>query len=263
MENIITSSQNEKIKKIIKLQKAHERKKQNIIIIEGEREIKMALDSGIEILDFYYCPEIIGGAKTPAWLPIETNIVSELVFQKIAYKENPDGFLALARPKYLTPEEIKLSKNPIIIILEAVEKPGNLGAILRTAHAAGVDAVIINDTQTDIYNPNVIRASMGHIFSKQTVVMSIAETIKWLKSNKIKALATTITAKKFYHQVDLSVPFAIIMGTEKFGISAKWLDEIKTEIKIPMKDNIDSLNVSVSTAIIIYEGQRQRDFVDF
>jgi len=263
MENIIVSPQNEKIKKIIKLQKAHERKKQNIIIIEGEREIKMAHDCGLEIIEYYYCPEIMPGAKKPLWLLAETIIVSPIIFKKICYKENPDGFLALARPKYLELNEVKLSKNPIIIILEAVEKPGNLGAILRTAHAAGVDAVIINDPQTDIYNPNVIRASMGHIFSKQTIVASIADTIKWLRLNKINSIATTITAKDYYHKTDLKSPFALIMGTEKFGLSQNWLKEIKNSVKIPMKDNIDSLNVSVSTAIIIYEGLRQRNFIDF
>ena len=177
MENIIISSQNEKIKKIIKLQKAHERREQNIIIIEGEREIKMALDSKIEILEFYYCPELAATDTKLSWWPNEINILAPELFKKICYKENPDGFLALARPHYLTLADIKLSKNPIIIILEAVEKPGNLGAILRTAHGAGVDAIIINDPQTDIYNPNVIRASMGHIFSKQTVVASIADTV--------------------------------------------------------------------------------------
>jgi len=245
------------------LQKAHERKKQSLIIIEGEREIKMALDCGWEISEFYYCPELTSEATKTNWLPINTNIVSEAVFQKIAYKENPDGFLALARPQYLELKDIKLSSNPIVIVLEAVEKPGNLGAILRTAHAANVDAIIINDPQTDIYNPNVVRASMGHIFSKQVVVASIDDTTKWLKLNKIKAIATSLKAKKFYHETDLSIPFALIMGTEKFGISDKWLKEIKTSIKIPMQNKIDSLNVSVSTAIIIYEGQRQRDFVDF
>jgi TrmH family RNA methyltransferase len=156
-------------------------------------------------------------------------------------------------------DKIKLSNNPLLVILEAVEKPGNLGAIIRTSYAAGVDAIIINDNQTDIYNPNVIRASEGFIFNKPIVIASVEETADWLRNNKILSYAAATTGKNNYTKEKLSEPAAIILGSEAYGLSDKWLKRADKLIKIPMEKGIDSLNVSVSGAIIIYEALRQRE----
>ncbi len=256
---IITSPQNHQIKNIIKLRKASERGRRGLIIIEGHRELSLALAGGVKIENLFYCQELAAGKNVPVGVKKEGIIgVFAEVFKKISYRENPDGFLALAKSKYLKLEDIKLSKNPLLVILEAVEKPGNLGAILRSADAAGVDAVIITDSKTDIYNPNAIRVSQGTVFTNQVVVCEISEAIKWLKEKKIKNFATTPAAKKVYTTVDFSGPAAIVMGAEDVGLSKKWLAAADEKIKIPMRGKINSLNVSVSAAIILFEAVRQR-----
>ena len=181
---MITSKTNPKIKNVVKLQKASERREQNLIIIEGQREIERAQKCGFEIDQLYVCPTLL---REP--LSITANLteeVSEEVFDKIAYREGSDGLLALARPKYKSLNEFKPRENALVIVLETVEKPGNLGAIMRTADAAGVDAVIVADPQTDIFNPNAIRASIGCMFSVPVYACSTEECINWLKSNQIK-----------------------------------------------------------------------------
>ncbi len=255
---IIESIQNEKIKNIVKLREAgRERKKQGLFLIEGCREINLAMKGGVKIENLFYCQDYI---KAELAIDEERLVeVSKKVFDKIAYRENPDGFLALARVKEEKLENIKLSFEPLIIVVSAVEKPGNLGAILRTADAAGADAVIINDPKTDIYNPNVIRASQGTVFTVPTVIGSVEETIKFCKTNKIKIFATTPSAKKEYIEVDYTGGRAIVMGAEDKGLSEKWLKAASEKIKIKMRGRIDSLNVSVSTAIILFEALRQRD----
>jgi len=270
----IDSLQNEKIKNVVKLREAgRERKKQGLFLIEGNREINLALKggpiksggagagqfngAGVEIVNLFYCQDYI---KQELAIDEEKLIeVSKKVFDKISYRENPDGFLAVAKIKELRLKNIKLSPRPLIIVLEAVEKPGNLGAVLRTADAAGADAVIINDPKTDIYNPNVIRASQGTVFTVPTVIGSVKETIKFCKNNKIKILATTPEAKTEYIRADYRQGCAIVMGAEDKGLSKKWLESADEKIKINMRGQIDSLNVSVSTAIILFEALRQRE----
>jgi len=257
MTNRIDSLQNEKIKNLVKLRDAsQERKRQGLFLIEGWREINLALKGGVEIENIFYCRDY---AKQKLEIDEEKMIeVSEKVFNKISYRENPDGFLALAKTKKLKLENIKLSSNPLLIILEAVEKPGNLGAILRTADAAKADAVIINDAKTDIYNPNVIRASQGTVFIVPTVLSSINETIEFCRANKIKILATTPDAKKEYIKIEYTRGCAIAVGAEDKGLSKEWLESADEKIKIKMRGQIDSLNVSVSAAIILFEAVRQR-----
>ncbi|MDD5071309.1 MAG: RNA methyltransferase [Patescibacteria group bacterium] len=258
MRETITSAQNPKIKETIKLRKPRERRKEGLIIIEGRQEIEMARQAGLEIIELFYSQDF-AGSKTIAGLSEEmiTPVVSA-VFEKISYRENPDGFLALGKPKYLELDEIKLNKNPLIIILESLEKPGNLGAILRSADAAGVDAVIVADPKTDIYNPNIIRASLGAVFTNQVAVTGAEEIKEWLAKNKIRSLASTPEAKKLYTEADYKGPTAIIMGEEHPGLSQGWLSAAKEKIRIPMAGKIDSLNVSVSAAIILFEAVRQR-----
>ncbi len=260
----ITSLSNPKVKELSILRKASVRRERGLFLIDGAREIVLAQKAGVGIVELYYCPDLIN--KWPKDQSFGLNSkkmieVSEKVFQKVCYKEKPDGFLALAKTKQLELKDIKLTRQPLIIILEGVEKPGNLGAILRTSYAAQVDVIIINDYQTDIYNPNVIRASEGCLFFNQVVLASVEQTIQWLKDKKIKSLATTTSGAESYTKADFKKANAIILGSEAQGLSQKWLKEADDLIKIPMKKGLDSLNVSVSAAVILFEALRQKGSV--
>ncbi len=258
--NIINSVNNQKIKDIVKLKKAGERKLKQIAIIDGAREIELAKKSGNEIIELFYCPELIK-KEVKDFFGLSSEKITETsspVFQKICYKESPDGYFALIKIKNKKLEQLKLSKKPLLVVLESVEKPGNLGAILRSSYAVGADAIIINDNQTDIYNPNVIRASEGFVFVLPVVITTIEETTKWLKDKKITSLAAATTGKNIYSKEKMSGPLAIVLGSEAYGLSDKWLKRADKLIKIPMAKGIDSLNVSVSAAILMYEALRQR-----
>lgn len=254
---IINSLQNPKIKNIVSLRKAAKRKKQELFIIDGLREIKVAHDYGFEFEDIFYCPEISN--EKPDFFNQEITITSLEVFKKIAYSENPNGWLATAKPKYYGLEDIKKKNNYLFLVLESVEKPGNLGAIIRTAYAANLDAVIINQSQTDLYNPNVIKASSGHVFSSMVVIASKEKSLEWFKKNKVKIFATSIKAAKSYEKIDWHNSSAIILGSEAYGLGDFWLNNSNQNIIIPMQKGIDSLNVSVSAGIIAYEAKRQRN----
>jgi len=260
---MISSLQNNRIKNIQKLNtKARERKEQGLFTIEGARELTLALTGGYVLDSVYVCPDLFTKSDYPeVLLSVPSTIlyeVSETVFQKIAYREGSDGILALALPKSHNLSDLQLPDNPFIIVLEAVEKPGNLGAILRTADAAKVDAVIICDPSTDIYNPNVIRSSVGCLFTVPVAVASGRETITFLKNRHIQTFAAELTAVQYYQDTDFTSPSAIVMGTEADGLSSLWLDHADKRIKISMHGTIDSLNVSVSTAILTFEAMRQR-----
>lgn len=261
----ISSLQNSKIKNIIKLaSKARERKEQNLFIIEGAREITLAKAGKYEFDSIFVCPELFSKSDYPDILnnlpPHVLTEVTPAVFNKIAYREGSDGLLSLAIPKPHTLNNLHLSEDPLIIILEAVEKPGNLGAILRTADAAKADAVIICDPLTDIYNSNVVRSSVGCLFTVQIATCSNDEALKFLKERKIRSYAAELKASQWYHETDFCQPSALIMGTEADGLSPFWLNNADARIKIPMRGEIDSLNVSVSTAILTFEAMRQRGF---
>jgi len=260
----IISLQNPKIKSINKLaSKSRERQEQGLFIIEGAREISLALEGGYTFDSVFVCPELFAKTAYPQVLhaisPLILFEVSIEVFNKIAYRENSDGLLALAKTKSHSLDNLSLPENPFIIVLEAVEKPGNLGAILRTADAAPADAVIVCDPHTDLYNPNVVRSSIGCLFTVQTAICSNQEALYFLKQKNIHLYAAELKATDFYQNVDFSHPSAIIMGTEANGLSSFWLEYAEvSRIKIPMRGKIDSLNVSVSTAILTFEAMRQR-----
>jgi TrmH family RNA methyltransferase len=259
----ITSLQNTRIKNIVALgEKPRERRKQQLFIIEGFREISMAIEGGYTLQSLFVCAELGKAAALLDKLPYNIAVyeLSKPVFDKIAYRENSDGLLALAHPRIIELNGIELSDNPFIIILEAVEKPGNLGAILRTADAAGVDALIVCDPLCDIYNPNVIRSSIGCLFTKQLTVCTSEDAVEWLCNKGISSYAAELTASQWYHQTDMTKPCAVVMGTEADGLSDFWLRNANARIKIPMRGKIDSLNVSVSTAILVFEAMRQRGF---
>lgn len=257
----INSLQNSQIKELVKLRKASERRKRGEILIEGYKEIKLAQDSGQITLRLFYCDEYAQGKFSPDTLMTkETFELSSAVFDKISYRDNPDGFLAvISRPEnYLTGIKLTKDRPALIIVLESVEKPGNLGAILRTADAAGVDAVIVCDTQTDIYNPNVIRSSLGTLFTVPVAIASNREALEWLKENEIKILAATPEADDIYSDQNMAKALAIVVGAEHDGLSEFWLSQADILVKLPMLGKIDSLNASVSTAILTYEALRQR-----
>lgn len=256
----ITSTQNPKIKSLLALEKPRERRKQQLFTIEGKKEIQFALEAGYKIGNLFFCDELIGpdelvslGVQDKLLIP-----VSKEVFDKIAIRENSGGVIAVAEMKAHELGQIKLSKTPLVLVLEAVEKPGNLGAILRTADAAGVDSVICCDPLTDFYNPNVIRSSLGCVFTTQLASATSEETIAWLKKNAIHIYCTYLKASKPYDQTDFTVPCAIVMGTEATGLSDVWVKNSTANIIIPMQGKIDSMNVSTSCAVVVFEARRQR-----
>jgi len=260
----ISSLQNPRIKNILKLSKNKERKEQNLFLIEGARELSLALAGNYQIESVFVCREIFSQSYYPQVLDFITDAkiyeVTQAVFEKIAYREGSDGIIALAEPKQHTLDSIQTSVNPFIIVLEAIEKPGNLGAILRTADAAAVDAVIVCDPLADIYNPNVVRSSVGCLFTVQIAVSSPKEICEWLKQKGIKSYAAELNASNWYQDIDFNHPSAILMGTEADGLTDFWLENADVRIKIPMRGKIDSLNVSVSTAVLTFEAMRQRGF---
>jgi len=260
----ITSLQNPRIKNIARLAKHKERREQGLFIIEGARELSLALSAGYDIDTVFVCPPLFAKTDYPDVLNSISDAikyeVTEAIFEKIAYREGSDGLLTLARPKIHGLADLRLSENPFIIILEAVEKPGNLGAILRTADAARVDAVVVCDPSTDLYNPNAVRSSVGCLFTVQTAVCTSQQALDFMKNRNIKTFAAELTASQWYQDTDFTNPSAIVMGTEADGLTSFWLDNADARIKIPMRGKIDSLNVSVSTAVLTFEAMRQRGF---
>ncbi len=261
---MISSLQNSAIKNIIKLSKSRERHSQQLFVIEGARELLLAFQSGYRLKALYVCREIFRETKYPHLLDnLPENLqfdISPAIFEKIAYRENSDGLVALAHQKSHALDSIHLSQNPFIVLLEAVEKPGNLGALLRTADAAAVDAVIVCDPLIDLYNPNVIRSGVGALFTVQTAVCSSKEALAWLQNLGITIYAAELEADESYQNIDFSKPSAIVMGTEAEGLTDFWIKNATKRIKIPMRGKIDSLNLSVSTAVITFEAMRQRGF---
>ena len=259
---LISSLQNPSVKNLVKLSKSRERKAQNLFLIEGARELSLALVGDYSIEEVYVCRELFSVTRYPDVLDlIDDDKIIEItskVFEKVAYRTTSDGVIALARPKIHSLAEISLSDNPFVIILESVEKPGNLGAILRTADAAAVDAVIICDPQTDVYNPNIVRSSVGGLFTVQTAVCTSQEAMRWLDDKRIASYAAELEAAEFYQDIDFCGPSAIVMGTEAEGLTDSWLNYASKRVKIPMRGKIDSLNVSVSTAVLTFEAMRQR-----
>ncbi len=262
----ISSSQNTLIKRVLVLkEKSRERKKSNQFILEGLREFNLALKGGYEIQSLFFYKNLISVEEITSitnklsYKP-ELIQVSKEVYQKIAYRETTEGILAIAKSKTHDLIDLKLStKNPLILVAEATEKPGNIGALLRTADAANLDAVIIANPKSDLYNPNVIRSSVGCLFTNNIATGSTEDIITFLKANNIAIYCAALTASKAYTKTDYTSSSAIVVGTESKGLSEEWLTNSSQNIIIPMEGEIDSMNVSVSAAIIIFEAKRQRN----
>lgn len=258
----ITSAQNPKIKRLLQLQqKSSERRKAGLFVVEGIREVERCLENGYEIDTIFYLNKPMAENISKI---IEKNKgiklfeVSPTIYEKIAYRGSTEGVIAEVKTKDKTLNDLNLSENPLVVVLESVEKPGNLGAILRSADAAGADALIVCDPLTDLYNPNLIRNSTGAIFSVPCVACTSEECIKFLKENNIQILTAQLQDSELYYDTDMKRGTAIVMGTEATGLTDIWRKAADAHIRIPMLGITDSLNVSVSAAILLYEAVRQR-----
>lgn len=251
----ITSAQNPKIKHLLALQeKSRLRREEGLFVVEGRRELEHCLAAGFQLDTLFLCPEIC-----PDFAAARTVYVSKEVYAKIAYRGGTEGVIAEVRWKERSLDELLTGHNaPLIMVLESVEKPGNLGAVLRSADAAGADGVILCDPLTDLYNPNLIRASIGAIFTVPVVACTSAEAIAWLKANNIRILTAQLQDSAPYYDVDMTCGTALVMGTEATGLTDAWRQAADAHILIPMLGRLDSLNVSVSAAILLYEAVRQR-----
>ncbi|WP_300437192.1 RNA methyltransferase [Christiangramia sp.] len=262
----ITSPQNKEIKWLLQLQeKSRNRRKENAFIVEGKREVGLAIKGGYIPLHLYFVPELISFqdvveiAKTNNEKAAEITEISQEVYNKIAYRGSTEGIIVVFRSKEHKLENLNFKNtNPLILVAESPEKPGNIGAILRTADAAAVDAVIIANPQTDLYNPNIIRSSVGGIFTNQIAIGSTSEIIEFLKREHIQIYSAALQASKPYYDINFRESSAIIMGTEATGLSDEWLENSTQNIIIPMHGEIDSMNVSVAAGILIFEAKRQR-----
>jgi len=261
----ITSLQNPRVKNVVKLRLRADRDEQGILIVEGYRELKRALENNRRPVSLFYCRDFFLGKNEPALINQCRNAGAEIlscsrtVFAKMAYRERPEGLLALVPQVKYDLAGLKLPAAPLLVVAEAIEKPGNLGTILRSADAAGADAVIVCDRCTDINNPNVVRASIGAIFTVPVVETSSTEAINWLHEKKIKILAASPHAKLAYTQADLRRGMAIVVGTEQYGLSEQWMKAADLQVCIPMRGQLDSLNVAAATTILLFEAARQRE----
>lgn len=259
----ITSIQNPFIKSLVQLQeKAKVRKQTGTFLIEGKREIELAIKGGYEIATLLFYPELVTELELPIYTTINTEKIeiSKDIFQKLAYRDTTEGVLAIAKTKSLQISDLNLSKNPLILVAEAPEKPGNVGALLRTADAANIDAVIIANPKSDMYNPNIVRSSVGCLFTRQIATATSEEAIAFLQENNIAIYAATLQDSTSYHTQNYTTPTAMVVGTEATGLSEIWRKESKQNIIIPMQGEIDSMNVSVAAAILLFEAKRQRGF---
>lgn len=262
----ITSAQNPKIKDFLALQeKSRLRREKGLFVVEGRRELLHCLEAGFSPRTIFVCEEILGAGEMEAVLGAAGEgctvfSVSANVYDRMAYRSGTEGVTAIMQARNLRLEQLRFrNEEPLIVVVEAVEKPGNLGAILRSADAAGADAVIVCDPLTDLYNPNLIRASIGAVFSVPMVAASSAETIEWLRSRCVTIYTAQLQDSSWYYDCDMKKATAIVMGTEATGLTGIWREAADRHIRIPMLGKLDSLNVSVSAAVLLFEAVRQRN----
>lgn len=252
----ISSLQNPRVKQVVRLREKRQRERDGLMLVEGWDELTLALGAGWQPLTVYHAPEL--ATRQINGIQSELLTVSRSVFEKMSYRDTPDGWLAVFSLPAPQLEDLMLPPVPLLIVAESVEKPGNLGAMLRTADAAGVDALIVCDPRTDVYNPNVVRASRGALFSVPAVQSSAQAVLSYLRRQGISIVAATAHTDTLYTQADLRQPVAIVVGTEDEGLSDFWLKNADLKVKIPMVGRVESLNVSVAAALFVYEAVRQR-----
>ncbi len=261
----ITSRQNVRVKDAAKLRDARHRAKQGRLIIDGVREIGRALDAGLEFLEVFICPALCGSPSAQE-LALRLDecgaVVAEVttdVFEKLSFGERSDGVVVVASTPQRKIDQLQLPPNPLVAVLEGLEKPGNVGAILRSADGAGIDAVIVVNPATDLFNPNTIRASVGTVFGKQVCVATVAETLAKLREWKLAMIATRPDAKPLYTEADFRQGSAIVLGSETTGLTSAWNQADVVGVRLPMRGIADSLNVSTTAAVLFYEARRQRE----
>lgn len=258
----ITSLKNPRVRQLLALEKVRERREQELFVIEGVREISLAISSGYTIRTLFICPSCY--TEDPEYpIPLSDTEVfhlSEQVFAKVAYRESTGGILAIAEIRQHGIKHLNPIGTPLYLVLEKVEKPGNIGAMLRTADAAGVSGVIVCDPATDLYNPNVIRSSVGCVFTVPVASATNEDALTWFKERGIQTIAAALSPKAIpYHSIDLTITTAIVLGSESEGLSDFWLQHSDVQAIIPMHGRIDSMNVSNAAAILIFEALRQRE----
>ncbi len=260
----ITSLQNPRVKQLVKLRDRRDRDEAGLFLVEGYREVRRALEKNVCLNELYFSPDWFLGENEPALIEQARQAGAQLfelskdAFAKVAYRERPDGLLAVAPQWRHELANLKLGPTPFLLVVESIEKPGNLGTILRSADAAGVNAVIMCDPVTDVFNPNVVRASTGVLFSVPVVVSDSKTVHAWLAEKEIRTAATTPHTTNIYTQTDLRGPLAVVMGSEQYGLSEFWLKEANVLVRIPMAGQADSLNVAMATIITLFEAVRQR-----
>jgi len=257
----ITSIENKRIKDLIKLSKKSKfRNKTNLFIVEGLKEINASIENNYEIKSLFYDPKIIELNKIHVPINSEVIEVSSNIYEKISFRSSTEGIIAVAIRKNYNKEKIKIDNKKVVLILDGIEKPGNIGAILRTSIASNVDTIIITNKKCDTHNPNVIRSSVGSFFKTKIIYLENNEALEFLKKNKFKIYAASLKSDKIYSNENYNFPIGLVFGSENEGISKFWEENSDVKIKIPMGNKIDSLNVSVSCAIILYEINRQSKF---
>ncbi len=260
----ITSIQNTRIKSVVKLRKRHNRDNRGLMLIEGARELSRALGSGVEIEEAFVCSELVGSGQESDILQemrkrgVRTIEVTRPVLEKIAIREDSSSIVAVARQREHSLSTLPQVDDPFYLVADAVEKPGNLGAMLRTADAAGITGLIASDPRTDLYNPNIIRSSLGTVFSVPVAMADSGEAARWLRERGIKIITSSPDAETPYTSVDLTGPCALVVGSEELGAGEIWLDSPDIVTRIPMMGIADSLNVSAAAAVLMYEALRQR-----
>lgn len=258
----ITSAQNPKIKTLLELQeKSKARRREGLFVVEGKRELLHCLSVGYKPHTIFVCSDILSETDLNEISSRAEGKIIDIpsqLYEKVAYRGGTEGVIAEVFCKTHTIDSLEVKENPLIVVLESVEKPGNLGAVLRSADASGADAVIICDPLTDLYNPNLIRASIGSVFTVPTIAATSAETISWLKARNINIYTAQLQDSEWYYDTDMKKGTAIVMGTEATGLSEIWREAADAHIKIPMLGKLDSLNVSVSAAILLFEAVKQR-----
>ena len=256
----ITSARNERIRQVLELQeKSRTRRALGLFVVEGRRELEHCLEAGYELDSVFWCPEILPELPQELIGDVPVSELTAELYGKIAYRGGTEGLVARVKARPHTLEDLTLKDNPLIVVLESVEKPGNLGAVFRSADAAGADAVIICDPLTDLYNPNLIRSSIGGVFTVQSAVCDSASAISWLKARGMKILTAQLQDSSWYYDVDMKGGTAIVIGTEATGLTEQWREVADAHIRIPMLGALDSLNASVSAAILLFEAVRQRN----
>ena len=260
----IVSPSNPRIKAAVRLRERRERDRTGLTIIDGARELRRALDAGVAVEEAFVHPPLVRSVEAQHALellharvaPIVT--VSGTAYGKLAFGDRADGIVAIVRTPSLALTGLALPSDPLVVVLEGVEKPGNIGAVLRSADGAGADALVVADPRTDVFNPNAIRASLGTIFTVPLGADMTPRVRAWLVSHNVRPIAARLDAEALPWAVDLTGPLAIVLGSEAEGLDARWVDDEVTAVRIPMRGVADSLNVSVAAAVLLYEARRQR-----